>query len=145
MPWARKALAALDKPAQSTDDNKALKKQLDAQGKQLKALAALVKGYFENNSTELANLKQAVKDWQALEAYFPDGAYRDVEGLCKIVDLAEVATNDYSLTPGRYVGYSVDVNAAFDYQKRITEIHAELSALSTSANEMLRLISGITL
>ena len=142
---ARKAFAALEKSVQGTPDNKALKKQLDAQGKLLKTLAALVKGYFEKNSDELASLKQAVKDWQALEDYFPDGAYRDVEGLCKIVDLAEVAANDYSLTPGRYVGYSVDVNEAFDYQKRITEIHAELSTLSTSANEMLRLISGVTL
>jgi type I restriction enzyme M protein len=141
---ARKAFAALEKSAQNTDDNKALKKQLDAQGKQLKALGALVKGYFEKNSEELASLKQMVKDWQALEDYFPEGVYRDVEGLCKIVDLAEVAANDYSLTPGRYVGYSVDVNAAFDYQKRMAEIHAELSALNSSANELLINIQGIS-
>lgn len=127
---------------QGTPDNKALKKQLDAQGKLLKTLAALVKGYFEKNSDELASLKQAVKDWQALEDYFPDGAYRDVEGLCKIVDLAEVAANDYSLTPGRYVGYSVDVNEAFDYQKRITEIHAELSALIKDSFDLMNFILG---
>ncbi|MBO0614194.1 type I restriction-modification system subunit M [Thiothrix fructosivorans] len=142
---ARKAFAALEKSAQNTDDNKALKKQLDAQGKQLKALSVLIKGYFEKNSEELASLKQAVKDWQALEDYFPDGVYRDVEGLCKIVDLAEVAANDYSLTPGRYVGYSVDVNEAFDYQKRITEIHAELSNLNQQANSLMSFIQGIDL
>jgi type I restriction enzyme M protein len=96
-----------------------------------------VKGYFEKNSEELASLKQMVKDWQALEDYFPEGVYRDVEGLCKIVDLAEVAANDYSLTPGRYVGYSVDVNAAFDYQKRMAEIHAELNLLNADCNLLL--------
>jgi type I restriction enzyme M protein len=142
---ARKAFAALEKSAQNTDDNKALKKQLDAQGKQLKALSVLIKGYFEKNSEELASLKQTVKDWQALEDYFPDGVYRDVEGLCKIVDLAEVAANDYSLTPGRYVGYSVDVNAAFDYQKRITEIHTELNDLSKQSFEIVSHITGLEL
>lgn len=142
---ARKAFAALEKSAQNTNDNKALKKQLDAQGKQLKALSVLIKGYFEKNSEELASLKQAVKDWQALEDYFPDGVYRDVEGLCKIVDLAEVAANDYSLTPGRYVGYSVDVNATFDYQKRIAEIHAELANLNQQANSLMSFIQGVNI
>jgi type I restriction enzyme M protein len=142
---ARKAFAALEKSAQNTDGNKALKKQLDAQGKQLKVLAALAKGYFEKNSEELASLKQAVKDWQALEDYFPDGVYRDVEGLCKIVDLAEVAANDYSLTPGRYVGYSVDVNETFDYQKRMAEIQQQLIELHIQANEYMDAIHGVKL
>ncbi len=35
---------------------------------------------------------------------FPGGEYRDVEGLCKIVARDVVAENDFSLTPGRYVG-----------------------------------------
>ncbi len=33
---------------------------------------------------------------------FPQGLYEDVPGLCKAVTQAEIAANDYSLTPGRY-------------------------------------------
>jgi len=42
--------------------------------------------------------------------WFPDNTYADVEGLCKIVDLKEVKENDCSLIPGRYVGYSIQID-----------------------------------
>lgn len=142
---ARKAFAALDKQAQTTDANKTHKKKLDAQGKQLKALSLAIKAYFENAGDDLKNLKQAVRDWRMLGEYFPDGVYRDVEGLCKIVDLAEVIENDYSLTPGRYVGYRIDIDEDFDYQKRLAEIHTELSELTQSANTLLTAIKGVNL
>ncbi len=35
---------------------------------------------------------------------FPDGSYRDVPGLCKIVSRGEIAAQNWSLNPGRYVG-----------------------------------------
>ena len=35
---------------------------------------------------------------------FPEGKLRDVEGLVKLVDRKELKENDWSLTPGRYVG-----------------------------------------
>ena len=35
---------------------------------------------------------------------FPSAELRDVEGLVKLVDRAEIEANDWSLTPGRYVG-----------------------------------------
>ena len=41
-------------------------------------------------------------DW--LQQRFPDAALRDVEGLVKLVDRAEIEVHDWSLTPGRYVG-----------------------------------------
>jgi len=33
---------------------------------------------------------------------FPDGQYADVPGLCKVVTMAEIETQDWSLNPGRY-------------------------------------------
>ena len=45
-------------------------------------------------------VKQA--DW--LQERFPDAVLRDVEGLVKRVDRADIAAHDWSLTPGRYVG-----------------------------------------
>ena len=35
---------------------------------------------------------------------FPDAKLCDVEGLVKLVDRTEIEANDWSLTPGRYVG-----------------------------------------
>lgn len=35
---------------------------------------------------------------------FPDEKLRDVEGLVKLVDKDKSKENDWSLTPGRYVG-----------------------------------------
>ncbi|MFM7372803.1 MAG: N-6 DNA methylase, partial [Sphaerospermopsis kisseleviana] len=39
-----------------------------------------------------------------LQSRFPDGVFVDVPGLCKVVTLDNIAQEDYSLTPGRYVG-----------------------------------------
>ena len=110
------------------------KKQLDEQGKLLRELTGAINTY-QNQYTKsqvgepLQDYKQALKDWHHLLENFPSGEYADVEGLCKIVDLAEVEENDYSLTPGRYVGYSIQVDEDFDYQKRMSEIRAELAGL----------------
>jgi type I restriction enzyme M protein len=76
---------------------------------------------------------------------FPTGKYNDVEGLCKIVDLEEVAAQDYSLTPGRYVGVVVDLDMDFDYKGRMTEIHNELATLNEEANRLMQQIQSVQL
>jgi type I restriction enzyme M protein len=72
--------------------------------------------------------------------HFPDGKYRDIEGLCKIVTIDEVAQNDYSLTPGRYVGVTLALDEDFDYQARLLEIQKELTALNTEATQLSKII-----
>ena len=67
----------------------------------------------------------------------------DVEGLCKIVDLEEIKENDYSLTPGRYVGYSIQIDEDFDYKGRMKEIHSELAELNTEANDLMNQIQSV--
>jgi type I restriction enzyme M protein len=59
--------------------------------------------------------------------------------------LAEVEENDYSLTPGRYVGYSIEVDEEFDYQKRLSEIRVQLAGLNLTANGLMDFIQGITI
>ena len=123
------------------------KKQLDEQGKLLRELTGAINAY-QNQYTKsqvgepLQDYKQALKDWHHLLENFPDGQYADVEGLCKIVDLAEVEENDYSLTPGRYVGYSIQVDEDFDYLTRMDEIHDELKQLNVSAQKLFNLIGN---
>ena len=74
--------------------------------------------------------------------HFPDGKYRDIEGLCKIVDRSEIAEQDYSLTPGRYVGVNIEIDMDFDYKSRMKEIHSELAELNTEANDLMEKIQG---
>lgn len=77
--------------------------------------------------------------------HFPKGTYQDVEGLCKVVDLAEIIEQDYSLTPGRYVGVKIDIDMDFDYKGRMTEIHAELAKLNEEANVLMDQIQSVVL
>ena len=54
----------------------------------------------------------------------------DVPGLCKVVSRDEIAANDFSLTPGRYVGVAQHVDDDFDFEVRMAEIKVELLGLN---------------
>ena len=65
---------------------------------------------------------------------FPAGELRDVEGLVKLVDRTEIEANDWSLTPGRYVGVApAEEDEDFDFATAMREIHAELRNLDAEA------------
>ena len=65
---------------------------------------------------------------------FPDARLRDVEGLVKLVSRAEIKANDWSLTPGRYVGVAPEEeDANFDFEETLREIHTELEDLNAEA------------
>lgn len=71
-------------------------------------------------------------DW--LTSRFPDAELRDVQGLVKVVDCAEIAANDWSLTPGRYVGVAPEEeDEGFDFQAVLQEIHRELEELNAES------------
>ena len=65
---------------------------------------------------------------------FPGAELRDVEGLVRLVDRAEIEANDWSLTPGRYVGVAPEEeDEDFDFGEAIRAIHAELEDLNAEA------------
>lgn len=65
---------------------------------------------------------------------FPDGVFAEVPGLCKVVTVEEIAANDYSLTPGRYVGVSAaSDDDEEDFFEKMREIHEELTELNEKA------------
>lgn len=64
---------------------------------------------------------------------FPEGRYRDVPGLCKVVTRTEIAA-DWSLTPGRSVGVAAaEVDEDCDFEQTMQDIHAELKELNAEA------------
>ncbi|MFC6223925.1 N-6 DNA methylase [Hymenobacter artigasi] len=82
-------------------------------------------GYFE---TQLA--------W--LDGHFPDGTYRDVEGLCYRASRADVAAQQFSLNPGRYVGVALDDDGRSpeEFREFVAAQAAELARLHTEADAL---------
>lgn len=71
---------------------------------------------------------------------FPEGVYKDVDGLCKVVTKTDVESKDWSLSPGRYVGVDTTTDEDFDYEERLAEIHIELEGLNEEASELAKTI-----
>ncbi len=94
----------------------------------------------------LQALKQAayfIAQVHWLHSRFPEGYYADVPGLCKIVTQDEIAANDYSLTPGRYVGVALaQEDDEEDFAETMRTIHAELADLNDKAAELAARIAG---
>jgi type I restriction enzyme M protein len=78
-----------------------------------------------------------------LQEKFPDAKLRDVEGLVKLVSRKEIEKNDWSLTPGRYVGVApLEEDEDFDFEERLREIHDELATLNGEAAELAEKIQN---
>ena len=68
---------------------------------------------------------------------FPEAELRDVEGLVKLVDQDELEANDWSLTPGRYVGVAPEEeDEDFDFEEALRDIHIEIDGLNAEAAEL---------
>lgn len=53
------------------------------------------------------------------------------------MDKKELAANDWSLTPGRYVGVAPEEEIdGFDFEATLQDIHIELKDLNEQANEL---------
>ncbi|MGE3298986.1 MAG: N-6 DNA methylase [Arcobacter sp.] len=134
------AVDLMDEKITKNDATKA-KKEIN---EKLNMLSKPLKSYKESIEELTKEIKQTIKDWKDLERYFPDEKYIDVEGLCKIASLEEIAENDYSLTPGRYVGFSIDIDENFDYKGRMEEINKELIDLNNNAQKLFSSIIGVS-
>ena len=76
---------------------------------------------------------------------FPQASFQAVPGLCKAVTRDEIEANDFSLTPGRYVGVAAsgaDEEDAEAFAERMREIHAELAELNRQAMGLAEVIQA---
>lgn len=68
---------------------------------------------------------------------FPSGVYVDVSGLCRVVTLADIEAQGWSLNPGRYVGVAERLEAEdFDFNARLEELNEELEILNSEGREL---------
>lgn len=93
-----------------------------------------------NRKVLVDQLKQVRYFWKQgdwLTSRFPDGKLVDVEGLVKLADRKEIEENDWSLTPGRYVGVAPEVeDEDFDFEETMREIHVELADLNSESTKL---------
>ncbi|MDX9745007.1 MAG: N-6 DNA methylase [Syntrophales bacterium] len=94
----------------------------------------------EARAHAVEQLKQVRYFWKQahwLTERFPEAKLRDVEGLVKLVDRTEIEANDWSLTPGRYVGVAPEEeDEDFDFEETLRDIHVELEDLNAEAVQL---------
>ena len=70
-----------------------------------------------------------------LQERFPEAKLHDVEGLVKLVSFEDLEDNNWSLTPGRYVGVAPEEEDE-DFEETLREIHIELTDPNAEAAEL---------
>lgn len=69
-----------------------------------------------------------------MEEAFPEGVYRDVPGLCRVVTRADIAAQEWSLNPGRYVGVAPgQVVDDEEFRVKLEALQEELEGLNIEA------------
>jgi type I restriction enzyme M protein len=71
-----------------------------------------------------------------LKEHFPDCRYVDVPGLCKVITLAEIEAQGWSLNPGRYTGTALVEDGGEDFTEKLSGLYDEFSRLSDEAEAL---------
>lgn len=99
----------------------------------------------EARKSLVETLKKVRHYWKAadwLQEKFPSAELCDIAGLVKRVSIAEIAANDWSLTPSRYVGVAPEEqDDDFDFEQALRDIHIELQGLNEEALALAKIIS----
>jgi len=91
---------------------------------------------------EVKNAESFYKHIHWLQERFPDAVYEDVTGLCKLATQEEVAEQDYSLNPGRYVGVVIeeDGKTEEEFIEGLLNQNLELEELNKKATLLTKVI-----
>lgn len=119
---------------------KQLAAEAAAEGKRATAdrKTKVLKTALEQLHTEVKTAEAWFGHIRWLQERFPDAAYEDVTGLCKIATPAEVKEQEYSLNAGRYVGVVIEEDG-----KSEEEFAAELISQRDQLEHLSRLAHGL--
>ena len=67
---------------------------------------------------------------------FQEGALKDVKGFCAAVSTADIAKQDYILTPGRYVGVEEQEDDGEPFEEKMSRLTSELSQMFAKSHEL---------
>jgi type I restriction enzyme M protein len=62
--------------------------------------------------------------------------YEDVAGYCKSASLSEIQSNDFVLTPGRYVGVADEEDDGIHFEDKMTDLTATLKTQMAQAEQL---------
>jgi type I restriction enzyme M protein len=65
-----------------------------------------------------------------------DNGYEDVQGFCKVATIDEIASNDYVLTPGRYVGIEEVEDDGIPFEEKMEKLTKEISQQFKESREL---------
>jgi type I restriction enzyme M protein len=123
-------------------------KELDArddeqwESRDVRAAAKELEGRRADAAAQLNLIRYFVRHAHWLQNRFPNAKLCDVEGLVKVVSFKELEANDWSVTPGRYVGVAPEEeDEDFDFDTTLREIHVELADLNEEAVQLAGKIS----
>jgi type I restriction enzyme M protein len=92
-------------------------------------------------------VKHAEKFYQDihwLQERFPRAEYEDVTGLCKLAGPADVAEQEYSLNPGRYVGVVIaeDGKTEAEFIDEAIRLNDSLETLNREAAALGKIVGS---
>ncbi|EDY16927.1 N-6 DNA methylase [Chthoniobacter flavus Ellin428] len=101
-----------------------------------------LKTALEELHREVKHAEKFYQDIHWLQERFPRAEYEDVTGLCKLATPEEVAEQDYSLNPGRYVGVVIeeDGKTEEEFVEELLNVSAETEQLINSARQLEKTI-----
>ncbi|MBW8843750.1 MAG: SAM-dependent DNA methyltransferase [Burkholderiales bacterium] len=132
------AVKALDKAIREMDKRKAEAVKLEGKrataNRQTKGVKAAVQALHDE--LKAAELYYQHVSW--LQERFPKAAYEDVTGLCKLASREEIAEQDWSLNPGRYVGVVIEEDGKTE-EEFLADLQSSLDELEELDGTALRL------
>ncbi|KRG63689.1 N-6 DNA methylase [Stenotrophomonas humi] len=137
------AVKALDKAIREMDKRKAEAANADGKrataNRQTKGVKVGVQALHDE--LKAAELYYQHVSW--LQERFPQAAYEDVTGLCKLASREEIAEQDWSLNPGRYVGVVIeeDGKTEEEFADELRTAHEELLQQNKAAEALQDVIA----
>ena len=83
-----------------------------------------------------ADIAEIARTYHAFRGEADAGVYEDKAGFCKIATLEEIATNDYVLTPGRYVGAAELEDDGIPFEVKMQELSQTLYKQMAEAQQL---------
>ncbi|MDT7518993.1 class I SAM-dependent DNA methyltransferase [Rhodoferax sp. TBRC 17660] len=138
------SLKALDKTLRQLEKQQADAAQAQGKRGSTDRTTKALKTALEALHTEVKESESWFAHIAWLQARFPKAQYGDVTGLCKLATRQEVAEQDWSLNPGRYVGVVIeeDGKTEEEFITGLLEMNAELTRLNAEARVLEDVIAG---
>ena len=81
---------------------------------------------FSND--DILEISDTYHAWQGQsDAIKRRGTYKNISGFCHSANLVDLKSNDYVLTPGRYVGAEDELDDSLSFEEKFEDLRKELN------------------